>query len=762
MAENSGLHTLHLEKSASNWEDSTPVGCGFMGMSVFGRANKELIYLNEETVWSGSGNDGLDSGFSEKIGKVRELFLQGKNDEAEALAAKSMKDSFSRIDSYETAGRLVINYGAGGFVKHYSRDIDLLNGVADINYVRNGGAVHVQAFASYPDRVMCYRIESVKQMSFTVNYERKYIKSISCDNGLFTAQCCTAAGEHPFAVAVRICTDGALSCGGGFSVRGATWATLYIGIETAFRSADYFYGCVSRVSHSAGEYKEILARHMSDFSALMKKSELSLSGDSRLDVLPVNERLHRLRNDRAAFDAGLIGLYFDFGKYLLVSSSRPGTMPANLQGVWAEKYQNPWNSNYTININTQMNYWHAEAANLGECHEALFDFLNKVLLPSGKKTAEVNYHARGTVSHHISNIYGFTAPGDGLWGLWPMSSAWFAYHLWEHYLYNGDREFLKNTAYEYIKNCVLFFADYLFEDGEGRLLSGPAASPENSYVFGSERKAVYLGVSPTMDTQIISGLLSSYIEAERLLGIDAELRQKAEDMLSRLVPQRVGKHGQLMEWIEDYEESEPGHRHISHAYGLYPGCSITRTTPELYAAIRKTLERRLENGGGHTGWSRAWLICLFARLRDGESACDNLLQLFRKSTNGNLLDVHPPFQIDGNFGGAAGICEMLLQSHEGFIALLPAVTDSFSGSFSGFMARGGVEVSAEFKKGRLTEFTLVSKSAKRVRVELPDVQKNVQPVSDNKRINVLDGFIELSLNAGKEIKVAFEEANDAI
>ena len=429
----------------------------------------------------------------------------------------------------------------------------------------------------------------------------------------------------------------------------------------------------------------------------MNRAELDLGDDYAF--LPVNKRLERLKADENAVDPGLIALYFDFGRYLLVSSSRPGSLPANLQGVWNTYTEAPWNSDYHTNINLQMNYWLAESANLSDCALPLFDYMNDYLLESGRETARVNYRCRGTVLHHLSDIYGFTAAADGVWGLWQLGGAWLCYSLWEHWLYTGDLKFLRRRAYDYIHDSARFFLDYMFEK-DGMLMTGPSTSPENRYYCGG--KAVSLCLSPTMDIEIIGGLLRIYVELEKLLQNDMSQLEEAQKALEKLPPLKVGKHGQLMEWLEDYDEPEPGHRHVSHLFALYPDCAINKNTPQLMKAAKVTLERRLSNGGGHTGWSCAWLTALFARLGDADNVSAMLRKLFVKSTRDNLLDSHPPFQIDGNFGASAAIVEMLMQSHNDEIELLPALPkECKNGSFRGFVARGGKVVSAVWKDGKV-------------------------------------------------------------
>lgn len=747
-------HNLLLKNQARNWENGTPVGCGSLGMMVHGRTAKELLVLNEESIWAGYERKCDLPDFKENIRRIRELFLAGKNDVAEKTAHELLDSSFTCINSYETAGFIHISFLNKGVVRGYRRELDLFNGVASVTYKKGDVSFKTTAFASHPDNVMCWRLCTDSETDFNIEFKRENMHTLTCENGLLTAVCDTVVGDHPFAVCIKVCTDGELVCNNGFEVKNAKDTVVYIGIATSFKVADYVQQAQSSVNHSAEDYDDILKRHTDDFSAIMQRCEINLTSCDNLDEVPVNKRLLRMKLLNKE-DVGLASIYFDFGRYLLASSSREDTLPANLQGVWAEKYQNSWNADYHTNINLQMNYWHAEIANLPDCHKALFNYMNKYLLEQGKVAAMECYGARGTVLHHVSDIYGFTAPADGLWGLWPMGSAWLAYHMWEHYLFSEDLDFLKNDAYEFIKNCALFFLDYMFEDENGRLLSGPSASPENKYYFGPNRARVNLCLSPAMDTEIIGGLFRFYIKAAELLGVDEDMAQQVKTALSKMPEIKVGDDGRLMEWLEQYSEPEPGHRHISHAFALYPGHDITRNQPELFNGIRRTIEHRLAHGGGHTGWSRAWLINLFARLREPQEAWKNFNLLLKKSTNDNLFDSHPPFQIDGNFGGAAALCEMLVQSHEGFISLLPATPACFTGSFRGIMARGGTQVDAELEEGSLVSVTFTNKADKIVRVELPEKQKNCRITVNGEAVEAENGFISLELTAGKATTVKF-------
>lgn len=718
--------SLWYEKAAKPWiwEEALPLGNGKLGAMVFGGVDEELIQLNQDTVWYGAARERVNPSALETLPKVRQLLFEGRLQEAEKLAYAGLYATPMSQGHYEPLADFKIvfqgsiphhsEYGQERTLNYsnYMRMLSLAEGLHHVSYDLEGVAYSRESFISYQGQVMAIRLSTSGKevMNLRLELSRgdnfESVKTID-DDSIVLEGYSGGQGSH-FMTMIKVAScDGQIEALGSYiNIINASEIVIFVTGQTDFDGVDPYIWCLEtlQVATQAG-YGRLRDDHIQDYQELFKGMDLDISQDINYEDIPTDLRLKRLAEGKE--DEGLYELYFNYGRYLLIACSRPGSMPANLQGIWNKEMQPPWGSKYTININTQMNYWHAEMTNLSECHEPLFEHLLR-MLPRGQQVARKMYGCRGFVAHHNTDIYGDCAPQDQ-WmpaTIWPMGAAWLTTHILEHYAYTKDKTFL-NKYYVVIAETALFFIDYLIEDEEGQLVTSPSTSPENTYLLENQEKSA-LCFGPTMDTQIIKQLWRGFLETSQVLGIENEHTRSVELLINKLPKIQIGSRGQIMEWTKEYEEWEPGHRHISHLYALHPGHDITNEgSPALFEAAKVTLQERLAHGGGHTGWSRAWIINMWARLLEPEKAYENLNLLLTHSTAVNLFDMHPPFQIDGNFGGAAGLAELLIQSHEGFIRLLPALPKAWSkGHIKGFRVRGAMEVDLVWEHGQVKEVTV--------------------------------------------------------
>ena len=729
---NTTYQTLWYDEAATVWEESLPLGNGRLGVMVFGHPRSDRIQLNDDSLWPYDLQWEHPPGGPEELKSIREILLQGDPKSADSLMVHYFSNK-SITRSHQTLGDLYLNWEHRD-VSDYKRSLDLSTAISHTNYKVEGHEVEQKVFVSHPHQTMVITLSSdhPKGLNGNIRLDRpldegeKTVTVKSFDQQIIMqGEVTQRAGKfksEPYPILSGVKFETRLSAqhtGGkitsvddGLALAGVKKLTLFIASNSDYYTPQYAEKNDKELKKvQATTLEEIEHLHIKDHQSYFNRTQFELAGDKALTLLTTDQRLERVKAD--SLDPGLSQLLFDYGRYLLIGSSRPDTQPANLQGLWNKHINAPWNADYHLNINLQMNYWLANLTGLHELNEPLFDYTDR-LVESGMITAQKNFGMRGSVFPHATDLWvpSWLRAATAYWGVSFGAGGWLMQHYWYHYQFTKDEKFLRERAYPAMEQVALFYSDWLVEDPRDQtLISVPSSSPENRYINEKGQK-VALCRGSAMDQQVIYEIFTNLLEASKTLKIKSELTAKISDQLQKLRPGFVlGKEGRILEWDREYDEPEPGHRHMSHLYGFHPGDQISKDEqPEIFQAVRKTLDYRLDHGGAGTGWSRAWLINCSARLMDGEMAHKHIQLLFQKSMFKNLFDAHPPFQIDGNFGYTSGVVEMLLQSHEDLgIRLLPALPKAWeSGYIKGLTARGNITVDMEWSEGVLRQLTVNS------------------------------------------------------
>lgn len=733
---------FYLTHEAKSWEQGIPVGNGRQGAVLLGGVQQERIVLNEESLWYGGKRERAVEAGKEKLEKVRELLEKGEASKAQTLCGRWFVGNPRYTNPYHPAAEAVLNFEPFGKVKEYFRGIDLEKGEAGVKICFDNCETVREIFSSVKYQVTALRMKTDKEqgMSFSLGLNRRpfeenaevedreiSLNGHSGDGVCYDVRCRVGKTDG------RVCVEG-----GYLLVERASYVEIFFCVRTDYEDKKSLDACGRLLKEAAkAGFEEIKKAHIEEYGRLYNNMRLEIEGAEELAQIPADELLKRCEEPKV--QGYLTWLMFSYARYLLISSSYCCALPANLQGIWNGSFTPPWESGYTININLQMNYWMADRAGLGVCYESFFNLIEK-MLPNGRKTAKKVYACRGFVAHHNTNLWGDTDI-TGLWlpaFLWPMGGAWMANQLYHHSEFKENPKEIRERVLPVMKECILFFYDYLYRKSDKMWISGPTVSPENTYrLLDGQEASVAMGIA--MDRQIIREIAENYLEGCRRYNTGSpeyETEKMAQEILEHLPLTKIGKSGRILEWQEEYEEVEKGHRHISHLYGLHPGREISEDTPALFEAAKRTLEYRLEHGGGHTGWSKAWIMCFYARLKDKKKFDEQMRQFLANSVDENLWDIHPPFQIDGNFGMAEAVLEALASRRGDVVELLRIIPEGMeTGMVTGLCLEGRLKVDFAWKCGKLTKISLSSGKTQTIELRYCGIRRSVT-LLENSRLEL--------------------------